>query len=144
MNQNPQARPVEDQAAGAPNETTRLLDLAGRIMLTHCIDPDCAARSLQIDHDDAAELINSGRIQRSLKAVEHERLLLFVNALQRLEWRLKHDSGAIRLALEAPLSALDGASIGRLLSGSLDDLRRLRRAIDTVEVPQAKWYRVGH
>lgn len=136
----------DDTAEDAPalNDASRLLDTAGRIMLTHAIDPACAMRALDISRGDAEAMIHLGRIPQASGHWLHERLLLFVNALARLEWRLRHDRAGIRLALQAPLGALDGSTIAETFGGTLGDLRRLRRAIDTLELPKAKWFRVCH
>lgn len=128
----------------APDADAALIDLAGRFMLTHAIAPEHAMRALRIDRDEALALVAEGRLTRPLDADRRERLLLFVNVLQRLEWRLRHESAAVRHALEAPLDALGGASIGQTLDGSLDELRALRRAVDLVEAPKVRWWRVGH
>ncbi len=76
--------------------------------------------------------------------IQHDRVRLFANILQRLEWRLRHDASAIRRAFDLPLDTLSGRTPTGMLGGSLDDLRRLRAAIDTIEAPAVKWYRVGH
>jgi len=121
-----------------------LVDLAGRIMLTHGLDCRHAMRLLAIDRSEAEDLIQFGRLWSPLGIVRHERLRLFVNILMRLEWRLQHDSRAIRNALDRPLDALSGSTPADLLGGRLEDLRKLRSAIATVDAPTVKWWRVGH
>ncbi len=121
-----------------------LIDLAGRIMLTHAIDPRHAMCVLGIDRPEAEDLIHAGRLWAPLGVVREGRLRLLVNILMRLEHRLHHDSGAIRHALDAPLDTLGGAAPADLLGGSLEDLRRVRGAIDAVEAPKIKWWRIGH
>lgn len=125
--------------AGAP-----LVDQAGRIMLTHRIDPGHAVRLLGIARAEAKDMIHLGRLWSPLDTARVERLRLFINILMRLEWRLNHDSRAIRHALDLPLDALGGASPAERFGGSLDDLRELRGAIDSVAAPTIKWWRVGH
>ncbi len=127
-----------------PDYAAALVDLAGRIMLTHGVDPEHAMRLLAIDRAEAEDMIRLGRLWSPLGIVRHERLKLFVNILTRLEWRLQHDSRAIRHALDRPLDALGGSAPTDLLGGSLEDLRTLRSAIATVEAPTVKWWRVGH
>lgn len=124
--------------------TADLIDLAGRIMLTHAIDPRHLMNLLGIDKLDAEAIIRTG--ETSLVAGDdwHDRLQLFVNILVRLECRLRHDSRAIRRALEERLEALQGRSAADWFSGSLDDLRTIRRAIETLELVYEKWWRVGH
>lgn len=121
-----------------------LVDLAGRIMLTHGIDPDHAIPLLGIDRAEAEDMIHLGRLWSPVGVVRAERLRLFINILIRMEWRLNHDSRAIRHALNLPLDALGGAAPADRLGGSLEDLRELRSAIDTVAAPTIKWWRVGH
>ena len=123
-----------------------LVDLAGRIMLTHGIDPVHAMRLLSIDRAEAKDMIHLGRLWSPVGVVRAERLWLwlFINILIRLEWRLNHDSRAIRHALNLQLDALGGAAPADRLGGSLEDLRELRSAIDTVAAPTIKWWRVGH
>lgn len=121
-----------------------LVDLAGRIMLTHGIDPDHAVRLLGIASGEAEDMIQLGRLWSPLDTARVERLRLFINILMRLEWRLNHDSRAIRHALDLPLDALGGAAPADRFGGSLEDLRELRGAIDSVAAPTIKWWRVGH
>ncbi|MBB3879137.1 hypothetical protein [Sphingomonas pseudosanguinis] len=129
---------LQDEAHAA------LVDLAGRIMLTHGIDPDHAMRLLSIDRAEAEDMIHLGRLWSPVGVVRAERLRLFINILIRLEWRLNHDSRAIRHAMNLPLDALGGAAPADRLDGSLEDLRELRSAIATVAAPTIKWWRVGH
>lgn len=123
---------------------TALVDLAGRIMLTHGIDPGHAMHLLDIDRAEAEDMIQLGRLWSLVDTARVERLRLFINILMRLEWRLNHDSRAIRHALDLPLDALGGAAPADRLGGSLEDLRELRGAIDSVVAPTIKWWRVGH
>lgn len=128
----------QDEAGAA------LVDQAGRIMLTHRIDPGHAMRLLDIDRAEAEGMIHLGRLWSSVDTARLERLRLFINILMRLEWRLNHDSRAIRHALDLPLDVLGGASPAERFGGSLEDLRELRGAIDSVVAPTIKWWRVGH
>ena len=121
-----------------------LVDLASRIILTHGIDPSHAMRLLGIDRAEAQDMVHVGRLWSSVDTARAERLRLFINILMRLEWRLNHDSRAIRHALDLPLDALGGASPADRFGGSLEDLRELRGAIDSVAAPTIKWWRVGH
>ena len=121
-----------------------LVDQAGRIMLTHRIDPGHAMRLLDIDRAEGEDMIHLGRLWSPVDTARAERLLLFINILMRLEWRLNHDSRAIRHALDLPLDTLGGAAPADRLGGSLEDLRELRGAIDSVAAPTIKWWRVGH
>ncbi len=82
-----------------------LVDQAGRIMLTHGIDPNHAMRLLDIDRTEAEDMIHLGRLWSPVDTARAERLRLFINILMRLEWRLNHDSRAIRHALDLPLDA---------------------------------------
>lgn len=130
---------VSQDEAGAA-----LVDQAGRIMLTHRIDPGHAMRLLDIDRTEAEDMIHLGRLWSPVDTARAERLRLFINILMRLEWRLNHDSRAIRHALDLPLDALGGAAPADRFGGSLEDLRELRGAIDSVAAPTIKWWRVGH
>lgn len=121
-----------------------LIDLAGRIMWTHAIDPQHVVCVLGITTPEAEEMVRAGRLAEPLGVDRHEQLLLFVNILARLEHRLRHDSRAIRDALEMPLDILGGETIADRLSGSLDDLRALRHAVEALQVVKEKWWRVGH
>lgn len=127
-----------------PDDVAHLIDLAGRLMLTHAIGLEHAMCLLGIDRAEAEGLVRVGRLRAPLDEFKHDRLRLFVNILLRLEWRLHHDSRAIRLALETPIDALNGAAPADLFGGSLDDLRSLRGAVETIEAPKVKWWRVGH
>ncbi len=127
----------------AENPGGALLDLIGRIMMTHRLSPDLLVAALGVSPADAAALIDHGRLP-SHGGIQHDRVRLFANILQRLEWRLRHDASAIRRAFDLPLDTLSGRTPAGMLAGSLDDLRRLRTAIDTIEAPAVKWYRVGH
>ncbi|MDQ1232262.1 hypothetical protein [Sphingomonas sp. SORGH_AS_0879] len=125
-------------------DSAALVDLAGRIMLTHGINPGYAMRLLDIDRAEAEDMVHLGRLRSPTDTARVERLRLFINILMRLEWRLNHDSRAIRHVLDLPLDALGGASPADRFGGSLDDLRELRGAIDNVAAPAIKWWRVGH
>lgn len=83
----------QDEAGAA------LVDLAGRIMLTHGIDPGHAMRLLDIDRAEAEDMVHVGRLWSPVDTARVERLRLFINILMGLEWRLNHDSRAIRHAL---------------------------------------------
>jgi hypothetical protein len=130
--------------APSPDSTADLIDLAGRIMLTHAIDPCHLVNLLGVDKLDAQEMIRTG--QNSVVPGDnwHDRLQLFVNILVRLECRLRHDSRAIRRAMGSRIDAAHGRSAADEFGGSLDDLRTIRRAIEKLELPQEKWWRVGH
>ena len=130
--------------APAPDRTAGLIDLAGRIMFTHAIDPRHLMSLLGIEKLDAEAIIRTG--ETSLVAGDdwHDRLQLFVNILVRLECRLRHSSRAISRALEEQLEALQGHSAADKFGGSLDDLRATRHATETLKPAQEKWWRVGH
>lgn len=119
------------------------LDLIGRIMMTHRLPSDYLVVALGMPSGDAVALIDQGRLPH-IDGAQTERLRLFANILQRLEHRLGHDGAAIRRAFECPLGALSGRTPAEMLGGTTDDLWRLRAAIDTIETPGTKWYRVGH
>ena len=130
--------------APAPDRTADLIDLAGRIMLTHAIDPRHLMNLLGIDKLDAEAIIRTGETSVVAGDDWHDRLQLFVNILVRLECRLRHDSRAIRRTLEDRIDALQGRSAADWFGGSLDELRTVRRAIETINLTQEKWWRVGH
>jgi len=121
-----------------------MIDLAGRVMLTHRLDPELAMRVLRIERGDAERMIVEGRLSRPLYPTAGERLRLFVNILTRLEHRLRHDSAAMRRALETPLDALEGRSPADMLNGDTATLFAVRKAIDHIDTPNEKWWRVGH
>lgn len=121
-----------------------LIDLAGRLMLTHAIAPEHAMRVLGLSRAEVVGMIDTGLLTCPFTAEQGERLQLFVNLLLRLEWRFGHDGRAIRRALETPLDALGGSSLGDNLDGDLAKLRLLRRLVDEVEAPRVRWWRVGH
>lgn len=135
-----------DQTSGAGSDSSgwALADLAGRIMLTHRLAPEHLMAAIGLTREQAVTLIAEGRLSMQLDGVQQQRLRLFVNILQRLEWRLNHDSGAIRHALDLPLAVLDGKAPAQLFSGSIDDLRAVRLSVDSVAAPKVKWYRIGH
>lgn len=113
-------------------------------MLTHRLAPEHLMAVMDLTHEQAVALIAEGRLSVQLDCEQQQRLRLFVNILHRLEWRLNHDSGAIRHAIDLPLAVLDGKAPAQLFSGSIDDLRAVRLSIDSVEAPKVKWYRIGH
>ncbi|RIA37085.1 hypothetical protein DFR49_2960 [Hephaestia caeni] len=121
-----------------------MIDLAGRIMLTHRLAPELAMRALRIERSDAERMIVEGRLSRPLEPTVGERLRLFVNILTRLEHRLRHDSAAIRRAFETPLDALERRSPTDMLNGDAAALFAVRQAIDHIDTPKEKWWRVGH
>lgn len=121
-----------------------LLDLAGRIMLTHRIAPDHLQRVIGGDVAEARAVVEAGQMNRRLNAETVEKLVLFVNVLLGLERRLHGEPRAIRRAIETPIDALRGRTPAELFGGELDDLRALRRAIETIEAPKERWFRVGH
>ncbi|GAA3268774.1 hypothetical protein [Sphingomonas yabuuchiae] len=121
-----------------------MADLAGRIMLTHRLVPEHLMAVIDLTHEQAVALIAEGRLSVQLDCEQQQRLRLFVNILHRLEWRLNHDSDAIRHALDLPLAVLDNKAPAQLFCGSIDDLRAVRLSIDSVEAPKVKWYRTGH
>lgn len=51
---------------------------------------------------------------------------------------------AVRLALRTPLDALGGAAPVDRIGDGIAALRTVRAAIDHVEVPSVRWYRIGH
>lgn len=123
--------------------TAWLLDLIGRIMMTHRLPPDYLVVALGMSSGDAVALVNDGRLPY-IDGAQTERMRLIANIFQRLEHRLGHDDVAIRRAFESPLGPLSGRTPAEMLGGTTEDLGRLRAAIDTIEAPRTKWYRVGH
>lgn len=123
---------------------TELLDLAGRIMLTHQIAPAHLQKVIGGDLATAKAVIERGPTGHPPDKAATERLALFVNVLLRLEGRLLGNGPAIRRALDVPLPVLGNRAPAALFDGSVDDLRAVRMAIDTIEVPQERWFRVGH
>ena len=121
-----------------------LLDLCGRIMLTHALDPDLACRALGITDNDARFMIAGEPPTFTLEADQAVRLPLFANILVRLEVRFRHDGDAMRAALCLPLAALDGAAPADLLGGGVKALLDIRASIDSMAVPTVRWWRIGH
>lgn len=121
-----------------------LLDLAGRIMLTHRIAPEHLHKVIGGDLADAEEIVENGRFERQLDSDTTGLLALFVNVLLRLEWRLRGDGCAIRRAVETPIDELHGKAPADLFGSGPDDLLVLRRAIEMIEAPRERWFRVGH
>ncbi len=113
-------------------------------MLSHRIDAGHLAALLCIKRCHAEQIIHARRCRPSLGAADRTRLRMFANILIRLEWRFQHDSAAIRRALETPIGVLDVVAPADLFGGSLEDLLAVRRAIDAIETPKVKWWRVGH
>ena len=120
-----------------------LFDLVGRIVLSHRIDPVHVSTALNIGAAEAAVLIERGELPASADQIDLERLERFANFLVRLEWRVR-GSADIRRVIEVPLHYLGGRSPADLFGGSTEDIRPLRGAVDAIEVPQTKWWRVGH
>jgi hypothetical protein len=121
-----------------------LVDLCGRLVLSHAIDPEFAARVLGIEREEAEAMVVGACAVRPLSVGQQERLSLFVNILIRIEWRCQHDSRAIRQALVTPLDGLGGVAPADRLDGDLDALRLIRHMVDQIEVPRIRWWRVGH
>ena len=121
-----------------------LLDLCGRIMFTHALDPDLACRALGITDNDARSMIAGERPTFPLGVDQAACLPLFANILVRLELRFRHDGDAMRSALSLPLAALNGATPADLLSGGIKALRDIRASIDGMAVPTVRWWRIGH
>jgi len=121
-----------------------LLDLCGRIMFTHALDPNLACRALGITDNDARSMIAGERSGFTLGADQAACLPLFANILVRLELRFRHDGNAMRAALSQPLATLDGAVPADLLSGGLAALRDIRASIDGMAAPTVRWWRIGH
>lgn len=128
----------------AGKDNGHLLDLCGRIMLTHALDPELVERALGISADDARAMVGGARLSAALDADQSARLALLTNILVRLEIRCRHDSRAIRFALGAPLDALGGAAPADLMGDGIAALRTVRAAIDHVEMPKVRWFRIGH
>lgn len=120
------------------------LDLCGRIMLTHRLEPSLLADATGLTIAVAAAVLDGTASGILLDTERAERLALVANILVRIEVRLAHDSRAIRLALDRPLERLGGATPREAIAGDLDSLRRLRCAIDEMKEPATKWWRVGH
>ena len=121
-----------------------LADLVGRLLLTHRLDPDLTMRGIGIERGVAEEMVETGRIQVALEADQVERLRLFASILVRLEVRFGGDGKRIRVALEMPLDPLGGASIADRIGGGIDGLRAIRVAIESLEGPKVRTWRVDH
>lgn len=126
------------------HEIAFLLDLCGRIMFTHALDPDLACRALGITDSDARSLIAGERPTFTLGADQSACLPFFANILVRLELRFRHDGDAMRAAFSLPLPALNGAAPADLLSGGIKALRDIRASIDGMAAPTVRWWRIGH
>ena len=131
-------------SGGPEQDDTRLLDLCGRIMLTHGLTPGLAERALGISAEDARAMVDGTPLTVALDADQSVRLALLTNILVRLEIRCRHDARAIRRALQAPLDALGGAAPADRIGDGVDALRAVRAAVDHVELPKVRWWRIGH
>lgn len=117
-----------------------LLGLLGRLVYSHRLDPGLVASALHVATGDVVALAEG----RQVTLGPSPRLPLVVNILVRVELKLRGDSRAIRRALLAPLDTLGGRCPAEAMTGSLDDLRRVRLAIDHLSAPTERWWRVGH
>ena len=126
------------------SENDDLLDLCGRIMLTHALDPCLAERGLGIPREDAQAMVDGTPLAASLDTDQSERLVLLTNILVRLEIACRHDARAMRRALQTPLDALGGAAPAERVGDGVAALRSVRAAIDHVDVPKVRWWRIGH
>lgn len=117
-----------------------LADLLGRLIYTYQLDETMIAAAL---HATAAEVITLAA-GHGTSLAQSPRLPLVVNVIVRLELRLQGDARAIRDALVTPMAALDGRSPAEAMAGPLDQLRRVRGAIDAIATPPERWWRVGH
>lgn len=125
------ASPIDPTDSSFEDDPGWLLDLIGRIMMTHRLPPDYLVATLGMRRDDATALIDHDRQPRGNAAVQADRVRLFANILQRLEHLLGHDGPAIRRAFECPLDELSGRVPAEMLGGTIDDLWRLRAARST-------------
>ena len=128
----------------ANHEIAFLLDLCGRNMFTHALDPDLACRALGITDSDARSMIAGERPTFTLETDQVACLPLFANILVRLELRFRHDADAMRAAFRLPLAALNGAVPADLLSGGATALRDIRAGIDGMAALTVRWWRIGH
>lgn len=119
------------------------LDLVGRIMLVHQIEPHHASSALEITIGEAISLTEHGIVPTEFSDTQKARLQRFLNFLIRIEWKLQNNA-EIRRAIELPLACLGDRSPAEILSGSEEDLRLLRGSVDQMEVPKTKWWRIGH
>lgn len=121
-----------------------LADLVGRLLLTHQLDPDLAARGIGVDRSAVVELMDTGRIAVALDADLAMRLQLLANILTRLEVKFLGDSKRIRAAIETSCELLEGASISDRIGDGIGTLRVIRVAIENLEGPRSKTWRVDH
>jgi len=118
-----------------------LADLVGRILFTHRIDPRLVTAAPGIDAAAADDLIACGQLS---VAVDRTRLELFASIMVRLEIRCRHDSKAIRAALDIPLSVLGNRAPIEVVASDVHALRQVRSAIDHVHGPTIRMWRIGH
>lgn len=121
-----------------------LVDLVGRLLLTHRIDPDLAMRGIGIERAVVEEMIETGRTRVALDADQAARLRLLASILVRLEVRFRGDGRTIRNALETPLDCLGDTSIADRIGDGIDVLRAIRAAIESLEGPRVRTWRVDH
>lgn len=114
---------------------SRQLDLVGRIMHFHPIEPHYAWIALNITVEEAPALMV---IPRCFGDRNRERLERFLNFLIRVEWKFKI-SAEIRPALELPRDE----SPAQILRGTDQGVHFLRDADDTITARKTKWLRVG-
>lgn len=121
-----------------------LADLVGRLLLTHRLDPDLATRAVGIGRDVVEEMIATGRIGALLDEAQIVRLRLLASILVRLEVRFRGDGKRIRAALHMPLDHLGGASIADRMGDSIEGLRAIRSATESLEEPKVRTWRIDH
>lgn len=121
-----------------------LADLVGRLLLTHRLDPDLAARGIGVERGVVVELMDTGRIAVALDADQAMRLQLLANILIRLEVRFFGDSKRMRSALKTPCDLLDGMGVADRIGDGIGALRVIRAAVENLEGPQSKTWRVDH
>ena len=113
-------------------------------MLTHALDPLLAERALGVSAEDARAVVDGTPLSATLDADQSACLALLTNILVRLEVRCRHDERAIRAALATPLDVLGGTAPVDHVNGDVAALRAVRAAVDHVEAPKVRWWRVGH
>lgn len=119
-----------------------LCDLAGRLAFAHKVAPALFASVVGLVEIDAIALEAGEPL--ALGPDQRRRLELAINILLRLEWRLHADTAEMLAWLQAPNAELAGATPAEAMASSMDNLRKVRRAVDTAAAPEVRWWRVGH
>lgn len=84
----------------------------------------------------------AGGIVVSLWPLEREKLELFCAIMARLEIRFGYESREVRLALDTPLSMLDGRTASVVMTTGIDGLRAVHRAVAELALPAERWWRI--